>query len=65
MKLEEKLQQVSEATAQVEAKIGRLIAEREDLRSRLAGLEPSLGELTSEQEAELDQAIERLKMLAA
>ncbi len=65
MKLEEKLQQVSEVTAQVEAKIARLVAEGEELKGRLAGIETGLGELTPDQEAEFDHAIERLKVLAA
>ncbi|AMV38096.1 hypothetical protein [Planctomyces sp. SH-PL62] len=65
MKLEEKMQQVSEATAHVEAKIDRLNAEHDALRAQLAGVGAGLGELSPDQEAAFDQAIERLRILAA
>jgi len=69
MKLEDKLQQVLEATTQVEAKIHALAAERDALRDQVAAASASVGtgsgELTPDQEASLDQAIARLRAVAA
>ncbi len=68
MKLEAKLQQVVEATTQVEAKIHGLVAERDALREQIAAAASAgagSGELTPDQEASLDQAIERLRAIAA